>query len=121
MPLPSLSHGARKCTALTKRTKQPCKNPAAYGCRTCKVHGAHKDIVSGEAHPNWKHGRRSKEGVKQNSAQLCKLRNLEDLGYAIAMMSGPKARGRKPSGYIRYKLVNEVKKVLDEYLSKTSL
>lgn len=97
MPLPSLSHGAKQCTALTKRTKQPCNNPAAYGCKTCRMHGARKNIVSGRGHPNWKHGDRSKEGMKQHSAQLCELRYLEDLGHKIGMMTGPKTRGRKPS------------------------
>jgi hypothetical protein len=98
MPLPSITkHHAKQCTALTKRTKQPCKNPAAYGCRSCRVHGAHSNILSGKAHPNWVHGERSKEWMKQNSVQLCELRDLESLGYAIGMMSGPRWRGRKPN------------------------
>ena len=98
MPLPSITkHHAKQCTALTKRTKQPCKNPAAYGCRSCRVHGAHRNIQSGKAHPNWVHGERSKEWMKQNSAQLRELRDLESLGYAIGMMSGPRWRGRKPN------------------------
>ena len=94
MPLPRIN---KQCTALTKRTKQPCKNPAAYGCRSCRVHGAHRNIQSGKAHPNWVHGERSKEWMKQNSAQLRELRDLESLGYAIGMMSGPRWRGRKPN------------------------
>ena len=100
MPLPSLSYGAKQCTAKSKRTGLPCNNPAAYGCRTCRMHGARKNVVSGKAHPNWKHGGRSKEGVKQHSEKLGELRYLEDLGHAIGMMSGPKTRGRKPSGFI---------------------
>lgn len=116
MPLPSIRlHGAQQCTAKSKRTGLPCNNPAAYGCKTCRFHGARKNVLSGKAHPNWIHGKRSKEWMKQNSTQLCELRNLEDLGYAIGMMGGPKIRGKKPKGFISYKLVNEVKKVLDEY------
>lgn len=53
-------------------------------------------VKTGSQHPNWKHGERSKEWMKQNSAQLCELRNLENLGYAIGIMSGHKWRGRKP-------------------------
>ena len=99
MPLPSVvNHSAQQCAAKSKRTSLPCNNPAAYGCRTCRMHGARKNIVSGEAHKNWKHGERSKEGIKQHSAKLSELRYLEDIGHAIGIMRGPKTVGRKPKG-----------------------
>jgi hypothetical protein len=62
------------------------------------MHGARKaeSIKRGEQHPNYVHGERSREWMKQNSIKLCELRDLESLGYAIGMMSGPKTRGRKP-------------------------
>ncbi len=100
MPLPSIVKGtAKRCTSLTKRTKEPCKNLAAYGCKVCRYHGAHKVKVGNQA-PNYKHGHRSKEWIKQNSAQLCELRYLEDLGHKTGIMSGTKTRGRKPRGFI---------------------
>lgn len=113
MPLQSIKNGARKCSALTKRTKEPCKNLAAYGCKVCRYHGAHKIKVGNQA-PNYKHGHRSKEWMKKNSEQLCQLRYLEDLGHAIGMMSGTKTRGRKPKDYIGFNSLNEVKKALEE-------
>ena len=64
MPLPSLRfHGAKQCTAKSKRTGLPCNNPAAYGCRACRVHGARKkdSIKRGEQHPNYVHGGRTLE------------------------------------------------------------
>ncbi len=99
MPLPSITkHGAKQCTAKSKRTGLQFKNPAAYGCRTCYYHGARKpeSIKRGEQHPNYVHGERSKDWMKQNSTLLCELRDLESLGYATGMMSGPRIPGRKP-------------------------
>ena len=37
MPLPNLN---RQCTANNLKTGNQCKNPAAFGCRTCRFHGA---------------------------------------------------------------------------------
>ena len=99
MPLPSLSQGAKKCTALSKRTKLPCNNPAAYGCKTCRMHGARKNILRGEQHPGYVHGERTLEAELKLSSKLCELRHLEDLAYALKIMVGPKTRGRKPNGY----------------------
>lgn len=98
MPLPSVvKHGAQLCSIKSKRTGLPCRNPAAYGCRACRQHGARDNIVFGKAHPNWRHGDRSKEGMKQNSEKLNELRYLEDLSHEIGLMSGPKTCGRKPN------------------------
>ena len=98
MPLKSVLNGANRCLSLTKRTKQPCKNPAAYGCATCRMHGARKreSIRRGMQHPNYKSGRRTKQTQLETSEKLAELRLLEDLGFAIEMMSGYKTRGRKP-------------------------
>jgi hypothetical protein len=53
-------------------------------------------VKRGKAHGMYKHGDRSKEGMKQHSEKLSELRYLEDLGHAIGLMKGPKTRGRKP-------------------------
>jgi len=43
MPLPSVETGAcPRCRGKSKRSGLPCQNPAAYGCKTCRIHGAHK-------------------------------------------------------------------------------
>ena len=99
MPLPSITkHGAKQCTAKSKRTVLPCNNPAAYGCRTCRMHGARKaeSIKRGEQHPNYVHGGRTQEAELKISRKLSELRQLEDLAYALKIMTGPKTRGRKP-------------------------
>lgn len=57
------AHDARRCTAKSKRTGQPCLAPAVRGWTVCRMHGARGGAMAGTAHPNWKHGGRSAEAV----------------------------------------------------------
>ena len=80
MPLPSVSkHHAAQCTARAKSTKQRCLNPAAYGCRTCRLHGARKriSIKRGKDHPNYRHGTETLQSKQQRSIKLAELRDIE--------------------------------------------
>ena len=80
MPLPSVSqHSASQCTARAKSTGQRCLNPAAYGCNTCRLHGArHKSsIKSGEAHPNYLHGFETLTAKRERQLKLRHLRTIE--------------------------------------------
>jgi hypothetical protein len=106
MPLPSVAiYGARQCKAITKRSKKRCLNPAAFGCKTCRYHGATpahtRKNVAGENHPNFRHGRYTKETKEINRQAIIKLRLLEDLGHLIGLFTEntPRTRGRKPNGY----------------------
>ena len=113
MPLPSISkHGAKQCTAKSKRTSLPCKNPAAYGCRTCRLHGARKNILVGEQHPNFVHGNRTLESQKQASEQSARLQMLEDALHLLGMTTAKRSRGRKASGYCKITSVDEIKKAI---------
>jgi hypothetical protein len=47
----------RPCTAMSKRTKQPCRDHAMKGCKVCYHHGG-RSLV-GEANPSFSHGRYS--------------------------------------------------------------
>ena len=113
MPLPSLSYGAKQCTALTKRTKQPCKNPAAYGCRTCRMHGARKKetIKRGKDHVNFVHGQRSLEAQAEQSAVSRRLQQIEDAMHLLKMTSAKRSRGRKAAGYKKLTSLDEIKKL----------
>ena len=116
MPLPSITkHRAKQCTALTKRTKQPCKNPAAYGCRTCKVHGARKaeSIKRGKDHVNFVHGRRTLEAQAEQSATSRRLQQLEDALHLLKMTTAKRSRGRKANGYCKITSVEEIKKDIE--------
>lgn len=113
MPLPSMRlHGAKQCTAKSKRTGLPCNNPAAYGCRTCRMHGARKNIVSGKDHVNFVHGRRTLEAQAEQSAVSRRLQQLEDAMHVLGMTTAKRSRGRKASGYFRIRSVNEITKII---------
>lgn len=55
------AHDAPRCTAKSKRTGLPCRNPAVRGWTVCRMHGARGGAPKGEANGAWRHGGRSKE------------------------------------------------------------
>ena len=107
-------HGAKSCTAKSKRTGLSCNNPAAYGCRTCRMHGARKaeSIKRGEQHPNYVHGRRTLEAELEQSATSRRLQQLEDAMHVLGMTTAKRSRGRKANGYCKIKSLDEIKKVI---------
>ena len=110
MPLPSvLKHGAKLCSAKSKRTGLPCNNPAAFNCRTCKVHGAHqsRNVANGENSGKFKHGHFTKEAKERSSKTLLKLRYLEDIGIQGGFIKGARTRGPKPNGYLKLDMKNK--------------
>lgn len=52
---------APRCAARAKSTGARCQCPAVRGWRVCRVHGAGGGAPSGAAHPNYRHGLRTKE------------------------------------------------------------
>ena len=115
MPLPSITkHRAKQCTAKSKRTGLPCNNPAAYGCKTCRMHGARKveSIKRGKDHVNFVHGRRTLEALAEQSATSRRLQQLEDSLHLLGMTTAKRSRGRKANGYCKITSVEEIKKVL---------
>jgi hypothetical protein len=78
MPLPAMKT-AKRCTAKAKSTGQQCENPAAYGCRTCRFHGARKreNIKRGPDHPQYVHGEATQEAKAATAKELRELRRLE--------------------------------------------
>jgi hypothetical protein len=73
MPLPYLK---KKCTANSKRTKLPCNNPAAFGCRTCRVHGARRQetIRKGKDHPQFTFGNETRD---KRAIRAVKLKDIK--------------------------------------------
>jgi hypothetical protein len=53
---------------------QSCQAPAVRGWSVCRVHGAGGGAPPGTAHPNYRHGFRTKEiqSVRQIISVLCK-------------------------------------------------
>ncbi len=110
MPLPSiLKHGAKLCSAKSKRTGLSCNNPAAHGCKTCRMHGAHKsrNVAKGVDSGKYKNGHHTKEAKERSSKTLVKLRYLEDLGQQGGFIKGARTRGPKPKGYIKLDMKNK--------------
>ena len=98
MPLPSVKiHGAPQCSARCKATQCQCRNPAAYGMRVCRYHGARRQntILRGKSHPNFQHGQETLEAKATRSAGMARLQELEAIGRAIGMIVGPRTRGPK--------------------------
>ena len=108
MPLPSVKNGAQQCVVKCKRTGIRCKNPAAFGCKSCRMHGAHKsrNTLAGENHPQFKHGRDTKQAKERHQQTMVKLLLLEDLGHHIKMFpeNATRTRGRKPNGFLTLNL-----------------
>ena len=50
-----------RCRARAKSTEQRCRNPSKQGWNVCRLHGAGGGAPSGSAHPNYKHGLRTKQ------------------------------------------------------------
>jgi hypothetical protein len=107
MPLPSVLNGAKQCQVMTRRTKQRCKNPAAYGCRSCRMHGAHRsrDVLKGVDHPRYKNGERSKDAQAEVRKKSILLRHLVDIGNHVELFYKQlKTKGRPPLGYTQMDL-----------------
>jgi hypothetical protein len=116
MPLPSVLIGAKQCQVTTKRTKKRCKNPAAYGCASCRMHGAHKSrkVLKGKAHPQYKHGRETTEAKELRSRKSAIFLYLRDMGDIFGIFSGAHTRGRKPLAYkyLDLKTITDLNKVI---------
>lgn len=104
MPLESVLNGARQCQVLTKRTRQRCKNPAAYGCASCRMHGAHRsrNALRGADHPQYKNGERTRESEEEHRKSSTILLTIRDIGDHINLFNGDHIRGRKPKCYVKY-------------------
>lgn len=97
MPLPYLTE-TKRCTAKAKSTQLSCKNPAAHGCKTCRMHGARKpeNIRRGANHPQYKHGRETTEAKIDRQAAVKRLHQLCVLGNEIGLFTEKvKLRGRR--------------------------
>ena len=92
------SEAKNQCKAQAKSTRQTCLNPAAYGCKTCRVHGARKQnsIKRGEEHPNYRHGMETLQKKRQRSSKLSELREIENDLHSGGLIRGNRTAGRKP-------------------------
>ena len=94
MPLPNKF---QRCHAKAKSTQSQCQNPSAYGCTTCRLHGARRpaSIKRGKDHPLFKHGFSTLAAKAERQSEFRQLRKLELLMDKIGLGIGPRLRGRK--------------------------
>ena len=86
--LPLILKGfARRCTATAKSTKQQCQCPAAYGCSTCRVHGARRPetIVKGKDCHFYKHGQSTRQKRREAPTKLKKAK--EEIKLCVALLN----------------------------------
>ena len=97
MPLPNLN---LRCSAQARSTGNRCLNPAAFGCKTCRYHGARRreTVKVGKAHPQYKHGERTKEAIEVYRSSMLQLQDIETLAYSAGVLRGPRTIGRKQAG-----------------------
>ncbi len=92
-----------QCQAKSKRSQQQCRGPAIRAMNVCRMH-------SGKGSgPKTKEGRQRCAAAKtlqgfetrktrtERALGMRRLRELEDLGHLLGIMSGPRTPGRKPS------------------------
>lgn len=90
------ANAAPRCGATSKRSGKPCRAPAVTGWTVCRLHGAGGGQRPGKAHPNYRHGDRSREAVASRAFanKLVKeARNLlPQLVLAIKITQSDKTR-----------------------------
>ena len=94
MPLPNLN---RRCSAQARSTGNQCLNPAAFGCKTCRYHGARRreTVKVGKDHPQYRHGERTKESIQKYRKTMSELQRLEQIGHESGVLIGARTTGRR--------------------------
>ena len=93
-----------RCEAMSKRSKQQCAAPASKGKTKCRFHGG---ASTGPRTPEGRqrcaaaktiHGFETRKARTERALGMRRLRELEDLGHLLGIMTGSKTAGRKPTG-----------------------
>lgn len=105
----------RRCQAQSKRSGLQCKKPALAGKSVCDFHGGRSTGPRTQegrqriADAKTIHGDKSKAKREERSETSAHMRELEDVAWALDMMTGTRTRGRKPSSYRPVKTFEEAK------------
>ena len=116
MPLKSLSYGAKQCAAKSKRSKERCKNPSAFGTASCRMHGAvaYEKRPRGKSHGRYMHGKRTLEAQLEQSATSRRLQQIEDAMHLLGMTAANRSRGRKANGYRKVTSLDEIREIIEK-------
>ncbi len=116
-----------QCTAHSRRTGQQCCRPALKTSKTqkCQIHGGRSTGPKTEegkariAARHTVHGEETRAKRDERSAASARLSQLEDAAYLLGMITGPRGRGRKASGYVPIRTLDDVvRMVVDNNLHR---
>ena len=88
---------------MSKRTKQQCAAPSSKGKTKCRFHGG---ASTGPRTPEGRqrcaaaktiHGFETRQVRIERSLGMQRLRELEEIGHALGLISGARMPGRKPT------------------------
>lgn len=105
-----------RCQALSKRSRGQCKKPALKGKAVCGFHGGKSTGPKTQegrqriADAQTIHGNETRAKRQERSRSSAYLMELEDVAWALNMMTGTRTRGRKPNAYCRVKTLEEAKR-----------
>ena len=91
-----------QCQALSKRTKQQCRAPAAKGKTKCRFHGGASTgpkTLEGRllcSAAKTVHGQETTTKRMERSQASARLALLESVGFEFGFIQGTRTRGRKP-------------------------
>jgi hypothetical protein len=93
-----------RCQARSSRKKQQCGKPALKTSKKplCPTHGGRPhtpETLRRISEANTVHGECSKVAKLQYRDDSVLIHELEDALYVLKMATGPRTRGRRPSGY----------------------
>ena len=90
-----------RCQAISKRTKQQCAAPASKGKTKCRFHGGASTGPRTQegrqrcAAARYKGANESRKERTERALGMRRLRELEDLGHLLGIMSGQRTPGPK--------------------------
>lgn len=130
MELTILTGGGRitchRCTAKSSRTGLQCGRPALKSSSThkCQFHGGRGSgpkTAEGKARIAAAHtvnGQETRAVRAERSAASARLSRLEDAMHVLGMTSAPRSKGRRASGYVPIRTVQDVRlMMIDDFFA----
>ena len=102
-----------RCQAMSKRSREQCKKAALKDKAVCGFHGGKS---TGPKTPrgrlriskaNLIHGQETRINRLRRSESSAYMLELEDVAWALEMMTGDRTRGRKANGYTPIKTLEQ--------------
>lgn len=103
-----------RCKAFLKKHGRQCLRPAIKGKTCCSKHGGKSTGPRTQAgidrirSAHLKTGNQTLAAKEQRSKQISTLQALEELGFAIGLMSGKKTKGPKGSGFKKIRSLDDI-------------